>query len=120
VCVCVCVCVAGQATLQSAHYCCKRVLTDQQRFAVANACYICLFHAVHAMQDHQTCCEACRTASSSLRDMQQALQAVRMATRCLYLRLLLSDAAKTEFAAHAPAVAGFFSGDHEQSLAVPA
>jgi len=72
------------------------------------------------MQDHQTCYEACRTASSSLRDMQQALQAVRMAARCLYLRLLLSDAAKTEFAAHAPAVAGFFSGDHEQLLAVPA
>jgi len=75
---------------------------------------------VHDVQDHQTCYEACRTASSSLRDMQQALQAVRMAARCLYLRLLLSDAAKTEFAAHAPAVAGFFSGDHEQSLAVPA
>ncbi|KAL0028311.1 hypothetical protein WJX79_009350 [Trebouxia sp. C0005] len=60
--------------------------------------------------DHQTCYEACRAASSSLRDMQQALQAVRTAARCLYLRLLLSDAAKTEFAAHAPVVAGFFSG----------
>lgn len=52
--------------------------------------------------------------------MQQALQAVRISARCLYLRLLLSGAAKTEFAAHAPAVAGLFLGDHEQLLAVPA
>ena len=43
--------------------------------------------------------------------MPQALDALRLAARCLYLRQLLSDAAKRELTAQAPAVSGFLSGE---------
>ena len=67
--------------------------------------HLCLFDA----QDHQSCYEACRTASTSLRDMPQTLNALRIAARCLYLRQLLSETAKAELSTLAPAASGLLS-----------
>ena len=63
------------------------------------------------MQDHQSCYEACGTASASLRDMPQTLHALRVAARCLYLRQLLSEAAKAELESQIPAVSGLLGTD---------
>lgn len=71
-------------------------------------------------QDHQSCYEACQTANSSLRDMPQTLDALRIAARCLYLRQLLSEAAKAELHTQAPAVSGLMSaGESPAACARP-
>lgn len=46
--------------------------------------------------------------------MPQTLNALRTAARCLYLRQLLSEAAKAEMAAQTPAVSGLLGTSRVQ------
>lgn len=63
------------------------------------------------MQAQSSCYEACKTAAASLRDVQQALNACRIAARCVYFRQLLSAAAQAELAMQLPEVSGHLAGD---------